>query len=121
MFWAAATSRICGLSGFSELVRACGFIPYSAPAPGDGALVQASLKHLISHELHLRVHAITHRLRVEKPPRMACTQADCIADQPTAVLNAIAADLDGKALYYQDFFIPESHLTLALDGFSSPR
>ena len=81
----------------------------------------ANLKHLISHELHLRVHAITHRLRVEKPPRMACTQADCIADQPTAVLNAIAADLDGKALYYQDFFIPESHLTLALDGFSSPR
>ncbi|MEQ8707378.1 MAG: GntR family transcriptional regulator [Rhodospirillales bacterium] len=81
----------------------------------------ANLKHLISHELHLRVQSITHRLRVEKPPRMACSQADCIADQPTAVLNAVAADMNGEALYYQDFYIPESHLTLALDGFTSPR
>lgn len=81
----------------------------------------ANLKQMTGGRNRIPVHRVRQTLRFETPPDHVSLNSDCAAGVPATVLNVVAFSLTGDAVYYQDFYIPETELELdlGLAGFGS--
>ena len=73
-----------------------------------------NFKLLIAHRYVMPVHRVRQSLRIEKPTAAIAKAADLKPGAPVSVMNFVAYNLAGEAMYYQDFYIPPSRYRLDL-------
>jgi GntR family transcriptional regulator len=78
------------------------------------ALNGANLHEVMAEHHHMPVHRIRQRLRVEMPPDWVTDACPWPDGASASVINVVAYSVDGRPMYYQDFYIPPSPYILDL-------
>jgi GntR family transcriptional regulator len=78
------------------------------------ALDGVSLKDLLSREYHLAIARYDERLAVREFPEHVCRAIKVKPGTAGAVLELVAYDRRGAAVYFQDFFIPPNERRLLI-------
>lgn len=82
--------------------------------PPISELDGANLHEVMAAHHHMPVHRIQQTLRVETPPGWVVANCDWPRGAHASVVNVVAFSVDGRPMYYQDFYIPPSNYELDL-------
>jgi DNA-binding GntR family transcriptional regulator len=80
----------------------------------EPALEGANLHEIMAAHNHMPVHRIRQKLRVETPSKWVTEICRWPKGATASVINVVAYSVDGRPIYYQDFYIPPSPYILDL-------
>ncbi|MEQ8229808.1 MAG: GntR family transcriptional regulator [Rhodospirillales bacterium] len=74
----------------------------------------ANLHEVMADHHHMPVYRIQQKLRMEAPPDWVTSKCAWPDDAMASIVNVVAYSVDGRSMYFQDFYIPPSPYELDL-------